>query len=223
MRLSFVLAAIAWIALFVAGQVSALPGAEFCLDHPESPLCGGPFEEPPVVDPGDPEPEPCTGNPLLCDPPVAEVDPEPEAPSTELAGPARFKGPGFNRPAEAFGTLSYDAATFSLDSNLSCDPALGTVVAKGPSGKKFQLFPDDASLDAWAESMAFSARVLAGRGGEPVGKTAKVILKENADGTLTLRIKVQVVVEELGEVVYKATLTTVDPAATPETARILCR
>ena len=221
MRLSLVLAAIAWIALFVAGQVSAIPGADFCLNNPESRFCGGPFEEPPVVDPGDPEPDPCAGNPLLCDPPVAEV--EPEAPSTELAGPARFKGPGFNLSREASATLSYDASTFSLDSSLGCDPALGTVVAKGPSGKKFQLFPDDASLDAWADAIAFSAKLIAQRGGDPVGKTAKVVLTENADGTLTLRIKVQVVVEDLGEVVYKATLTTIDPAATPQTARELCR
>ena len=67
------------------------------------------------------------------------------------------------------------------------------------------------------------ARLMAGRGGAPVGKTAKLIVKENADGTRTLRIKVQVVVQDLGEVVYKAVLKTVDPAATPQTARVLCR
>jgi hypothetical protein len=220
MRLSLVLAAIAWIALFVAGQVSALPSQEFCLDNPESPLCGGPFEDPPVIDPGDPEPDPCAVDPASCEP-AEPVDPEPTA--FELAGTGRFKGPGFVRPVQASASLSYDDSTFSMDSNLDCDPSTGTVVAKGPSGKKHQLFPDDASLDAIADSLAFSARLLAGRGGEPAGKTAKLILKENADGTLTLRIKVQVVIEDLGEVVYKATLTTVDPAATPQTARVLCR
>ena len=219
MRLSLVLAAIAWIALFVAGQVSALPGVDFCQNNPESPLCGGPFEEPPVVDPGDPEPDPCEADPASCEPEPAE----PEATAFELGGTARFKGPGFNLPADAFASLTYDASTFSLDSSLGCDPAQGSVVAKGPSGRKFQLFPNDASLDAWADSLAFSAKLIAGRGGAPVGKTAKVVLKENADGTLTLRIKVQVVIEELGEVVYKTTLTTIDPAATPQTARVLCR
>jgi len=31
------------------------------------------------------------------------------------------------------------------------------------------------------------------------------------------------VVQDLGEVVYEASLATLDPAATPATARVLCR
>lgn len=101
MRLSLVLAAIAWIALFIAGQVNAAPGRDFCLNNPESPLCGGPFEEPPVVDPGDPEPDPCAADPESCEP--AEPA-EPEPTGFELGGPGRLKGPGFLRPAQAFGS-----------------------------------------------------------------------------------------------------------------------
>jgi hypothetical protein len=218
MRLSLVLAGSAWIGLFIAGQAFGRPSAEFCELNPESPLCGG-IEEPPV------DPDPCDANPSLCPPEVdpVEVEPEPELPSVEMAGGGRFKGPGFNRPVEATGSLSYDESTFSLFSNLDCEAAAGTVVAKGPSGKKHQLFLDDASLDAYAESLARSARLLTGAGGAPVGKTSKLVLKENADGTLSLKIKIQVVVEDLGEVVYKANLATIDPAATPQTARVLCR
>ena len=231
MRRSLVLAGSAWIGLFVAAQAFGLPSRDFCETHPESPLCGG-VVEPPVdpdpceLDPASCEPPPtgpCAANPLLCEPPVdAEIDPEPAAPSVEMAGSGRFKGPGFNLPTEATAALSYDDATFSLLSNLDCDPATGAVVVKGRQGRKRQLFLDGPSLDAYADSIAFSARLTAGRGGAVVAKSAKIVLQDRADGSQSLRIKMQVVIEELGEVVYKANLTTLDPAATPETARVLC-
>jgi hypothetical protein len=217
MRLSLVLAGSAWIALFIAGQVYAAPGADFCELHPESPLCGGPFEEPPVIDPGDPEPDPCAADPASCEPEPA--DPEPTA--FELTGSGRLKGPGFLMPIRPSFTLSYDESTFTLDDG--CDPWTGSVVAKGPSGTKFQLFLDEASVDGFADVIAERARFVAGRGGEALGNTQKLVLKENADGSLSLKIKIQVVVQDLGEVVYKVNFTTIDPAATPETARVLCR
>ena len=203
MRLSLVLAGSAWIGLFIAGQAFGRPSADFCELNPESPLCGGIVEPP--VDPASCEPEP--------------ADPEPTA--FELSGSGRLKGPGFLLPIHPSFALSYDESTFTLDDG--CDPWTGSVVAKGPSGKKFQLFLDEASIDGFADVIAERARSIAGVGGEALGNTQKLVLKENADGSLSLKVKIQVVVQDLGEVVYKASFTTIDPAATPETARVLCR
>ena len=109
-----------------------------------------------------------------------------------------------------------------MDGHFLPNLSMGAVVVKGREGRKRQLFLDGPSLDAYADSIAFSARLTAGRGGAVVAKSAKIVLQDRADGSQSLRIKMQVVIEELGEVVYKANLTTLDPAATPETARVLC-
>jgi hypothetical protein len=224
MRLSLVLAAAAWGGLFVASQVSALPGANFCELNPESPICGG---ELPPIDPGDPPPPPgpCAIDPSLCPPiedlPVLEpAEPEEALPTVDFEGAFRFKGPGFLRSGETSVTLAHDEDTFSL--KLGCVDATGTVVQKGRAGKKHELFLDDASLEALADEFAFSARFFAGRGGEPLGQTAKLVLKENEDGSFSLKIKLQVVVEDLGEVVYKANLSNVEGGG-PSSLRVLCR
>jgi hypothetical protein len=224
MRLSLVLAAAAWGGLFVASQVFALPGANFCELNPDSPLCGG---ELPPIDPGDPPPPPsvCMIDPSLCPPiddlPVLEpAEPEEALPAVEFEGAFRFKGPGFLRTGDVALALAHDEDTFSFE--LGCVTATGTVVQKGRSGKKHELFLDDASLEALADEFAFSARFFAGRGGEPLGQSAKIVLKQNADDTFSLKIKLQVVIEDLGEVVYKANLTDVEGGG-PSTLRVLCR
>jgi hypothetical protein len=230
MRLSLVLAAAAYIGLFVAGQVSALPSRDFCELNPDSQLCTG--EEPPVdpcdVDPSacppPPPPAICEINPSLCEgggPVLEPVEPE-EEPTTDFLGSFRFKGPGFDRSGDAAVQLAHDGETFSFALQPGCLTPTGTVVKKGPNGKKFQLFLDDASLDAFADSLADSARFIAGRGGEPLGKTSKVILKKTGEDTWSLKIKIQVVVEDLGEVVYKANLTSGEPTTSSMNLRVIC-
>jgi hypothetical protein len=223
MRLSIVLAAAAWGGLFVASQVCALPAANFCELNPDSQLCGG---ELPPVDPGDPPPPSlCAIDPSLCPPPTGgvlePVEPEEAPPTVALVGPFRFKGPGFLRSGDdATVELAHDEATVTVESG--CVTATGTVVQRGRSGKKHELFLDGPSLDALAGEFAFAASRMAGRGGEVAGKTAKITLKEKEDGALSLKIKIQVVVADLGEVVYKANLSNADGSA-PSTLRVLCR
>jgi hypothetical protein len=235
MRLSFVLAAAAYVGLVVAGQAQAIDPPPSCQTAPASSGCPGPGpgpgpeDPPPPPDPCDldpslcePPPDPCTIDPSLCPPPPdpCVVDPslcpeeppiDPEPPVAHvLEGTSRFKLPGFLESGDASVELAYDETNFSYDLAPTCTPATGALIAKGKNGKKFQLILNDDSIDSLAEDLATSARQRAGRGGPVVGKTSKVILRKLPSGDLSLKIKVQVAVEDLGEVVYKANLVTSD-------------
>lgn len=214
MRLSFVLASSAYVLLFVGTQASALPPVDFCELNPTSPLCIG--EEPPI----DP-PDPCVENPQLCEPPPdpckldpasCEPEPEPEPPadgsSAALEGTFVLKGNGFKGSFEADVALSFDETTFSLVLFSGAPIMTGNLVPKGKKGNKFQLFLDDASADWLATVVAHEAALASGREtGNPLGETSKLILKRNADGTATLKIKSHVLVDSVGEAVFKANLT----------------
>jgi hypothetical protein len=231
MRLSLVLAAIAYIGLFIAGQVHAAPSQDFCLENPESPLCGGPID-PPV------DPDPCDEDPSLCEPPTGpcELAPElcqPGGPVLEPGDPAepvaplvftgsvRFKGPGFLTSRDIDTTLVHDDTTFALGLAGGCSIGTGGVVAKGQSGKKFELLFDDASLDSFTNDLVHMAALLSGQTGTPIAETAKVVLKRTGEDTWSLKIKFSVVVQGVGVIVYKANLTSTT-AAPPEPSSVRC-
>lgn len=221
MRLSLVLAILLWIALFVAGQVYAAPSADFCLENPTSPLCGGGiFEDPPLADPGDPEPDvdPCVIDPASCEPETED----PAVTGVRLAGRGRLAARGLRLPIEPSFTLSHDGSTFTLHDG--CEARTGSMVAKGRSGRKHKLFLDAASLESLSGLIAEHVSFLAGHGGAALGAAQKLVLKEQADGRLKLSIKLEIAVEGLGEVVYKVkAATSTVPAYGGEGSRVLCR
>jgi hypothetical protein len=224
MRLSLVLAAIAYVGLFIAGQVNALPSADFCLTNPESPLCN-PGEEPPV-DP-DPDPEPptsfCEANPSLCpvdvepvlDPaeePVEEVEP------LHFAGTFRVKGPGLLLPPREIAIdLSVNETTFSMAIG-PCFVGTGSVVAKG--GSKHELLFDAASLETFGEDMRRLVLLTTGHG-TVLETTGKGVLKANADGSDSLRLLMRFEVEDFGLVAYKADLASTENSLVPPATRCL--
>jgi hypothetical protein len=224
MRLSLVLAAIAWVALFIAGQVNALPPADACLIDPESPLCGG------EIAPADPDPDPdpptsfCEANPSLCPGDVEPVlDPE-EAPVEEVeplhfSGTFRVKGPGLLLPPREIPIdLSLGETTFSMAIG-PCFVATGSVVAKA-GGTKHELVFDAASLDTFGESLRRLLLLTTGHG-TVLATTGKGALKSYADGTHSLRLLMQVEVEDFGEVAYKADLASTESSLVPPSTRCL--
>jgi hypothetical protein len=231
MRIAFVVLAAAYLGLFVAGEARAVDNPPSCQTSPAASGCPGPGPGP---DDPPPDPNPCDLDPSLCEPPPdpCTVDPSlcPEEPPDEqpplpvvhrLEGTFRFKVPGFVDTGETNVELAYDDTNFSYDLSPGCNAATGMVVAKGRKGRKLQLFLSDESLDAFAEDLAASARRRAGRGGAVVGKTSKVILKKLDGGDQSLKIKVQVAVADLGEVVFKANLVDFDAEPT-SSLRALC-
>jgi hypothetical protein len=193
-----------------------------CLRFPE--LCGPPdvppnpcLENPELCQPE--PPPPCLTNPILCeDPPVAEdppiaEDPGDETPEQEtfahsLAGTARVKGDGFKASEPYTLLLNVDTAnkTFSaMDGNGTL--YVGNLVPKGKKGVKFSLFLDEASGDAFAADVAGRGAAASGRAaGSVLGDSAKLKLKLNADGSVSLKIKSEVLVSGVGEVIFKANL-----------------
>jgi hypothetical protein len=190
------------------------PGDGFCDRFPESPIC----EEPPV-DPGDPEPPIsfCDRFPEspICnpeeEPPVIDPCPSPTSclptfpNNAALTGSAKVKGEDFNA-TEAFELqVNFDDATFlAIDGDTVY---FGNLSPKGPSGKKFQLFLDDGSSDAFSADVAARAATASGRAaGSVLGDSSKIILKLKSDGSASLKIKSNVLVTGIGEVVFKANL-----------------
>jgi hypothetical protein len=198
-----------------------------CLRFPE--LCGPPdvppdpcIESPELCEPIDPcvlDPQlcdpidPCELVPALCEePPVAEdpgsAPPEQEVFDHSLAGNARVKA-GDSKTSEPYTLLlSFDttALTFSaMDGGGTL--YTGHLAPKGKKGVKFSLFFDDASGDAFAADVAGRGAAASGRSaGSVVGKTAKLTLKLADDGSVSLKIKSEVLDSGTGEVVFKANL-----------------
>jgi hypothetical protein len=218
MRLSFVFVAAAYLGLLIAGVAQAVDNPPSCQTGPAA-GCPGPGPGPgPEDPPPPPDPDPCELDPSLCEPPPED----PPLPVVHrLDGTFRFKVPGSVDTGETEVELAYDDTNFSYDLSPGCNQATGPLVAKGRKGNKFQLILNDATLDEFAEWLAESARRRAGRGGAVMGKTAKVILKKLDDDDHSLKIKVQVVVADLGEVVFKANLldSSFEPTSSP---RALC-
>lgn len=148
-----------------------------------------------VVDPASPDPS----------------DPDPSATSPldgELTGRAKLKGKQLKVRQPYTLQLSSDVAagTFlAMDANGAV--YAGHVVAKGKKGKKFRLFLDDASQSALAGDIATRAAAASGRSaGGVLGKTSELVLKVRKNGSLALRIKLELVDSALGEIVFDAKL-----------------
>lgn len=203
-------------------EPGVLDPVDDCFRFPE--LCGPPDVPPnPCIENPDlcqPEPpDPCVISPISCedppvgeDPPIAE-DPGDETPEQEtfahsLAGTARVKGDGFKASEPYTLLLNFDTAarTFSaMDGNGTL--YVGNLAPKGKKGVKFSLFFDEASGDEFAADVAGRGAAASGRAaGSVLGDSAKLTLKLNEDGSASLKIKSEVLVSGVGEVVFKANL-----------------
>lgn len=197
-----------------------------CFRFPQ--LCDPPPPppDPCLVDPASCEPEPpcpgirchplplCEISPSLCeDPPV--VDPEDEDPPEQevfdhsLTGTAKVKARAgkSKEPYTLLLTTDTTALTFS-----AMDEAgtlyTGSLVPKGKKGVKFKLFLDSGSSTLFEADVA--SRGLAASGlpsAPPSGGATKLTLTLNEDGTASLKMKSEVVVPGVGEIVFKANLT----------------
>jgi hypothetical protein len=197
-----------------------------CIRHPE--LCD-PVEPPPnpclenpeLCEPQPPE-DPCDLAPRLCDPfPVdpcllsptnCEEPPVAEPPvqtfSHALAGSARVRVGGAKTTEAYTLQLNFDTAARTFLA-MDGDGTLysGNLAPKGTKGVKFSLFLDDASADVLAAVVADRGIAASGSpGGTLLGSSAKLKLWLNEDGSVSLKIKSQVLVSGVGEIVFKANL-----------------
>lgn len=199
-----------------------------CLRFPQ--LCNPtqppqPPPDPCFLDPDSCPPEPpCVGGlcpplplcevaPSLCeDPPVAEpVDEEPpeqEVFDHRLTGTAKVKARGgkSKEPYTLLLTVDTIALTFSAMDE-SGTLYTGNLVPKGKKGLKFKLFLDSGSSTLFEADVA--SRGLAASGlpsAPPSGGATKLTLKLNQDGSASLRMKSEVLVPAVGEIVFKANL-----------------
>jgi hypothetical protein len=182
---------------------------------------------PQLCNPGDPPPDPCLENPELCEPPdpcelnpdlcepdVCDVSPvlcedppilEPEEPAARHLGGNVILRVGGAKFDLGFGVdLSLDDVTFSMLID-GAELVTGRVVPKGKSGRKFTLFLDKPSSDAFTALVAARGGAVASQPeGTVLGDTTKIVLKLDAEGNATLKIKSQVLTSGVGEVVFKA-------------------
>lgn len=104
-------------------------------------------------------------------------------------------------------TLSFDtnAATFSL-ADESGALFTGHLIAKGSKGKRFSLFLDGASRDAFAAKLAAGGAVLAGQpAGSVLGETLDLQLTRD-DTSVRLKLKCSVLTSGIDEITFKANL-----------------
>ena len=186
------------------------PPPDPCTEHPE--LC----------DPEPPDPCPagqlcpvdlCELVPSLCeDPPIAEPPvaepPEQEVFDHSLAGNAKVKVNG-QKTSEPY-TLLLNVDTTGLIFS-AMDGAgnvyTGNLAPKGKKGVKFSLFLDDGSSDVFSQTVADRGIAASGLpGGTFIGETSKLTLRLNEDGTVSLKIKSEVLVSAVGTIVFKANL-----------------
>jgi len=117
----------------------------------------------------------------------------------------------FDTSALTFSAMDADGTLYS-----------GNLVPKGKKGNKFRLFLDDGSSDALSADVAERAGTASGRApGAVLGESAKLTLKILEDDSLLLKVKTEVLVDGIGEVVFKARLTGAPPvqALRPSEAR----
>jgi len=177
-----------------------------CLENPE--LCEpqDPCEQnPELCDPVDP----CELDPTLCEeePPVAE-DP-PQVPRIPFAGPAITRVDGIKVVEDFPAKLNFSTAAGTF---LMMDPNgaiyAGNLTPKGKSGRKFTMFLDGPSSDAFTAFVADRGAAVAGSpAGTVLGDTSKLVLKYEGNGEVSVKIRSEVLTDSLGAIVFKATLT----------------
>jgi hypothetical protein len=127
----------------------------------------------------------------------------------ELTGTAKVKGAGFKASEPYTLKLSFDTTALTFLA-MDADGTLysGNLAPKGTKGDKFRLFLDGASADALAADVAARSGIAAGgAAGAVLGHSSKLILKLLEDGSVALKVKSEVLTSGLGEVVFKANLT----------------
>ena len=89
----------------------------------------------------------------------------------------------------------------------------GRLAPKGTKGVKFQLFLDETSDDAFSADVAERGALVSARSaGSVLGQSGKLVLKLLEDGSVSLKIKREVLAANVGEVVFKANLAQEAPA-----------
>ncbi len=158
-----------------------------------------------------------TSNTILLPEEPALAEPAEPGPSQEMNGSAKVKAGGAKSIAPYSLQLSFDLAARTF---LAMDGAGalygGNLVPKGRREDRFKLFLDDASRDAFAADVAARGAGASGRSaGGVLGESSKLTLTVGEDGSASLKIRSEVLVEGLGEVVFKASLAGVATAPTP--------
>jgi hypothetical protein len=158
--------------------------------------------------------------------PAPEPPTEPPAPifSHELAGSAKLKV-GRAKSVEPYSLqMNFDPSALTFLA-MDGDGTLygGNLAPKGTRGDKFKLFLDGASSVAFAADVAARGAGASGRtAGSVLGEISKLTLTVDEDGSASLKIKSEVLVDGVGEVAFKANLVGVAtaPAAAAVAAMI---
>lgn len=161
-----------------------------------------------------------TSNTIL----LPELPPQPDPPapifSHELAGSAKLKAGGAKSVEPYSLQVNFDTAELTFLA-MDGDGTLygGNLAPRGTRGGKFKLFLDAGSRDAFAADVAARGASASGRtAGSVLGDTSKLTLAVDEDGSASLKIKSEVLVDGLGEVVFKANLVGV--ASGPASAAV---
>ena len=144
--------------------------------------------------------------------------------SQSFAGSVCVKRQGFTSSQPYTLQVNFDASALSF---LAMDAA-GTLYSghmgpKGRSSHSLALFLDGGSSDALASDVAARAVSAAGRSaGRVLGSSSSLVVTVKDDGSASLKIESEVLVEGMGSVVLKANLTPTD-AAPPAGSSTLAR
>ena len=157
------------------------------------------------------------------DPNAPPPPPEPEPPadseptttsSLEFTGTAKVKGEAFKTSGVYSLQLSFDtAARTFLATDANGTVYAGNLAPKGQKGNKFSLFLDDGSSDAFSADVAARGAAASGLAASGVlGESSKLTLRLREDGSASLEVKSEVLVNGLGPVLFKARLAGAPPA-----------
>jgi hypothetical protein len=141
-------------------------------------------------------------------------------PAATFSGSAQLKGDGFEvrQPYSLQVSLDADALAFQAQDD---GGALynGNLARKGRRGHKLSFYVDIASSEAFAADVAARAAAASGESaGAVLGQSAKLVLSAREDGSSSLKIVSEVLVEGVGVVAFKANLAGVEAAASAPAA-----
>jgi hypothetical protein len=129
-----------------------------------------------------------------------------------LVGKANLRAGGEKNGGRYAAQLNYDleAQTFALAPLFPFEEIFyGRLSPRGKSGRKFTLFLDDASHDAFTELFSKLAQVLI-TNTDPeavLADSTELVLTLDENGVPSLKIKSRVLTQGFGEVVFKANTT----------------